>query len=287
MPDLTQGYQPGGNGNNRIVEKIYQESSLDPRLPENQLAHSLFKWNFMPYARRNWAYDASMCNCEDLAMALQAAWSYLRTRPGGPTNLAMLGKAEKLKCSPYAMITKPWQVFAGPARGNVRRPLDGKLDGRCLFPNHWVCKIGLTYFDPTFDRTTTNSADAVERHLMRLNLHLWVTKDAPRFLYLQNRADPAPQFADSWNELDAAGWISAEDWKAKTARFGHSRSADLVKLDAALDAFQKDGFPAFPPLKQAFTDWYARNPKEASTRNFEDCVAGLASFLKVPVRTPV
>ncbi len=285
MPDLTQGYQATGHGNDRVVERIFQESALDPRLPESQLAHSMFKWNFMPYARRNWAYDASMCNCEDLANAFQAAWHYFKNRPGSPPNLAMLNKAEKVKCSPYAMITKPWQVFAGPARGNVRRPQDRELDGRCLFPNHWACRIGPVYFDPTFDRTTFNSGDVVERSLRKLSLLLWVTKDTPYCLYLRNQANPAPQFADSWNEMDATGWISAVDWKAKTARFGHSRSTDLENLDLALETFEKTG--AEPPLKMAFAHWYLHNEKEARARNFENCVGGLASFLKVPVRTPV
>ena len=143
----------------------------------------------------------------------------------------------------------------------------------------WICKIGIMYFDPTYNRSSLTPGDVVERILAKLTPALWLSEDR-RFLYARN-LDAAPRFTDSWNEMNAKGWISSADWKTKTARFGHSRSADLVQVDTALQAFEKQGAATLAALKTAFKNWFARNPQEASSRNVDNCVTGLASFLGV------
>jgi hypothetical protein len=176
-------------------------------------------------------------------------------------------------------------VFGGPAHGNVRAQNTGMMDGRCLFPIHWICKIGMMYFDPTYDRSTANPEDIVERKLTKLTPGLWISKDR-QFLYAHNRV-PALKFSDSWNELSVTGWISFQDWKAKTARSGHFRSGDLEKVDAALQAFEQQGADGLAALKTAFKNWADRNPKEACLRNVDNCVKGLATFLGVMVNLHV
>lgn len=280
MPDLTQGYLGPGKGNQAIVDAIFRVTPLNVSLPVQWLSKFLFTNNFMPYAKSHWAYEGSLCNCEHLSSALNAVWSYVKgvKRPKG---LEPLPAAEKVSClgtiSTDGIITKAERVFAGVAHGNVRAQTSGLTDGRCLFPVHWVCKIGTLYFDPTYDRFTTNPEDIVQRKLTKLTPGLWISKDR-QFLYAHNWLR-APQFSDSWNEMNASSWISSQDWKAKTARSFHTRSGDLQKLDAALQAFEQQGADALAPLKTAFKNWHDRNPKEASSRNVDGCVTGLAKFL--------
>jgi hypothetical protein len=275
MPDLTRGYP----GNTAVVKAICDLVPVNLIVNPFFLARNLFQNNFMPYARTYWVgYDATYCNCEDLANALIATWVYFK----GVKNMPQLPRAEKANCvEGDGMITNAIPVFGGPAHGNVRQQTTGGLDGRCLFPIHWLCKIGFEYFDPTFNRFTSTKDDCVERRLSKWSPNLWVANDGQR-LYLRNLT-PAPQFGDSWDEMDAAGWISAADWTNKTGRFGHTRSTDLKTLDQALAKFELDGRPALAALRTAFQNWATRNPKEASTRNFNNCVTGLAAFLGIPL----
>jgi len=143
MPDLTQAYRGPGLGNRVIVDAIFREAPLNAALPGRWLSKALFTNNFMPYAKSHWAYDGSACNCEHLSSALCAVWSYVKfiKRPKG---LEELPKAEKVSClSGDGMITRAVRVFAGAAHGNVRAQSTGMMDGRCLFPVHWICKIGM------------------------------------------------------------------------------------------------------------------------------------------------
>jgi hypothetical protein len=47
---------------------------------------------------------------------------------------------------------------------------------------------------------------------------------------------------------------------------------------AKLLIFEQTGWTVLVQLKQVFQDWYAKNPKEASARNADNCVRGLRIF---------
>lgn len=284
MTDLSRGYLGNAKGNCLVVDAILRQAPLNLGLPGHWLVKAFFNNNFMPYAKAHWAYEGSTCHCEDLSNALLAAWDYMKSkRPGG---LDVLPRAEKVGC-PFGgggIITRALPVFAGPARGNIRRQRTGATDGRCLFPIHYMCKIGASFLDPTYDRITSLLEDCVERRLIKESCppFFWLAADR-HLLYVRNTADPAPGFSDSWQELDTTGWIRADAWKLKTARSGHTRSSDLQRVDAALLAFESQGASALPGLKTTFKHWADHNPKEAFARNVDNCVGGLAGFLDVAV----
>ncbi len=148
------------------MDAILKQLAVSWKGPKNSLPQELFKKNFMPYAKAHWAYDASHSNCEDLARAFHATWSYVCHKRQGLGPRETLPKASVENCfgnsENKGMITKSKRVFGGPARGNVRNPANGTLDGRCLFPVHYLCKIGSNYFDPTFDRSTAIRDDCIE-----------------------------------------------------------------------------------------------------------------------------
>jgi hypothetical protein len=279
MPDLTNGYRGKGQGNTRVLDAILDRPAVTWRGPAGTLAAEIFTKNFMPYAKSHWAYDASGCNCEHLARAFHATWEYVvhRRRDLGPRE--NLDKASVEKCFgttlAAGLVSHAWRVFAGPAQGNVRDPISGNLDGRCLFKVHYMAKIGFRYFDPTFDRMTQSRDDCVERKLSSLKPGAWLSEDQQR-LYIRTE-QRAPQFADSWMEYSADSWISHQDWKDLSARSGHWRSSNLKGVDAALDAYEKmKNARNLQTLKTAFQNWYARNPKEVSHRNRENCINRLA-----------
>jgi hypothetical protein len=242
------------------------------------LAGELFTRNFMPYAKAHWAYEASTCNCEHLARAFHATWDYVSYKRQGLGPRENLPKASVERCfgsQAGAMISRAWRVFAGPANGNVRDPSTGRLDGRCLFPVHYLTKIGARYFDPTFDRMTQNRDDCVAKKISRLRPGLWLSEDQQN-LYIRTERR-APQFADSWLEYSAGDWISHHDWMGLSARSGHWRSSDLKSVDAALEAHERQpNGQNLQSLKNAFQTWYGRNPKEVSHRNTDHCIGRLA-----------
>jgi hypothetical protein len=279
MPDLTGGYGGKGRGNTRVLDAILDRPAVTWRGPAMTLPGELFTKNFMPYAKAHWAYDASACNCEDLARAFHATWEYVAHKRQGLGPRENLTKATVERCfgarDAGALISHPWRVFAGPAHGNVRNPVTGNLDGRCLFPVHYLAKIGTHYFDPTFDRMTHNRDDCVAKRISRLRQGLWLSEDQQN-LYVRTERR-APQFADSWLEYSAGNWISYADWKSLSARSGHWRSSDLKSVDAALEGYEKTRDPQnLQTLKNAFQTWYAKNPKEVSHRNKEECISRLA-----------
>ena len=279
MPDLTGGYRGKGQGNTRILEAILARPGVTWRGPPATLAQELFSRNFMPYAKTHWAYEGSTCNCEHLARAFHATWDYVAHKRQGLGPRENLGKAAVETClstgASGGMISRPFRVFSGPANGNVRNPATGNLDGRCLFPVHYVAKVGNRYFDPTFDRTTMNRDDCVERKIRRLGPTHWLSQDGQ---YLYERSERrAPQFADSWLEFSAGDWVTHDQWMTLTARSGHLRSGDLKKVDAALETARGGQYAGgVQALKAAFERWYRKNPKEATTRNKESCVTRLA-----------
>jgi hypothetical protein len=279
MPDLTQGYLGKGGGNTRVLEAILAQPAVTWRGPAGTLPQELFKRNFMPYAKAHWAYDASHCNCEDLARAFWATWNYVifKRQDLGPREALPGGSVEKCfgMHDNVGMITKARRVFAGPARGNVRDTVRGNLDGRCLFPIHWLAKIGNRYFDPTFDRETGIRDDCVERRLSKLGPTLWLSQDET-FLYERNRT-PAPGFGDSWNEISAANWVTIAQWRDLTSRSGHWRSSDLKAVDGALEAHERSRTSVnLAALKTAFQKWYTRNKGEVSHRNRGSAITRLA-----------
>jgi len=74
--------------------------------------------------------------------------------------------------------------------------------------------------------------------------------------------------------------FSPQTWKEKTARFGHTRSGDLHKLDQALETYAGNPTPSNrQSLKTAFNHWYTHNPKERTARNKDNCVERLKTFL--------
>lgn len=279
MPDLTGGYRGKGQGNTTILDAILARPAVTWRAPAMTLAGELFTKNFMPFAKARWAYDASTCNCEDLARAFHATWDYVVHKRQGLGPRENLAKASVERCLGTTlgagMISRARRVFAGPANGNVRNPATGNLDGRCLFPVHYVTKIGAGYFDPTFDRMTQNRDDCVEKRLSKLNPGTWISEDQ-QHLYVRTERR-APQFADSWLEYSAGNWVSYRDWKSLSARSGHWRSSDLKGVDAALERYEKaPSAQNLQGLKNAFQTWYGKNPQEVSHRNKEECISRLA-----------
>jgi hypothetical protein len=282
VPDLTRGYFGGGKGNCAIVEAIFSKTSFNAGLPEPFFSKALFQNNFMPYAKSNWAYEASYCNCEDLATAFLAVWDYVTAVKRDKSAGAILRPAKYKTC---ALVTNVLRYFAGPACGNVRRRSDGQLDGRSLFPLHYMVQSGSHYLDPTFDLVITGNPAATEMQaeVKRLGtaMKFWITLDGRRLYAFSSNT--APNFGDSWVELDAAGYLTVDDWKAKTARSGHTRSGDLSAVDNALKGFETTGWDGFDKLKTAFATWVQRNANEVSHRNVGNCITGLAGFLGVPM----
>lgn len=253
----------------------------------------LFRDYFMPYAEMYWKYDAGPCNCQDLADALARTYLYVQ-KVRKESNL--VGVMPLPECPVTAIdgargfITKPrLRAVGGVARGNVMSLAAGALDGRCYFPNHWFCKFGAKYYDPTFGIVSADRRQTVDCVTERAFGQLRIKDTAPSRLYACDSTRPAPRFSNCWVELDADGWLSAEEWKSRTARDGlHTRSSELKALDGALKAFEDHGFPSLAGLKTAFRTWMDRNPKEATSRNKGGCVNGLAKFLAIPgVNYPV
>jgi len=283
MPDLTGGYLGNGRGNTRVLDAILARPGVTWKAPAGTLAHELFTKNFMPYAKVHWAYHGSQCNCEHLARAFHATWNYVGHKRKSLNPRETLLKAGVEKCfgamgRSGGMITRALAVFSGPAHGNVRNPTTNALDGRCLFPVHYLCQVGSRYFDPTFDRETALRDDCVERKLDKLNLTLWLCRDGTR-LYVHNET-PAPGFSDSWNEFNANDWVTYAQWKDLTARSGHWRSGQLKAVDKALEAYEGAKNPKnLSTLKTAFQKWYTNNKSEVTNRNKESCIDRLAFTL--------
>jgi hypothetical protein len=273
------------------VEAIFNFNgtvAFDPDQNGEVLAKALFRNRFMPYAKANWKYNGLDCNCGDLANAFCVAWVYIKNNKR-TKGLLDPGAAQVVSCLHQrvevdGLITrKDYSVFAGPAYGNVRTGQDGMLDGRCLFPVHWICQVGTHYYDPTFNHTTSRPDYILEREISRGRgelATLWFsTEKPPRYLYARDTRRPALQFADSWHEMDARVFVPFQEWKTKTTRSGHTRSANLQQVDAALSAFCRVGYDAFQQLKTAFETWGERDPKEARNVNVGNCVRRLKSFL--------
>ncbi len=75
--------------------------------------------------------------------------------------------------------------------------------------------------------------------------------------------------------------VHYQEWVAKTSRnVLHFRSGELTSVDHALQVFDGSQTPAhLLTLRQAFDKWYKRNPKEATTRNQDNCVQRLKTYL--------
>ncbi|MDD5296820.1 MAG: hypothetical protein PHU46_07900 [Rhodocyclaceae bacterium] len=285
MVDLTKGYLGNGNGSCEVLDEIINHPSLNINMPGDWLAKELFLKNFMPYANVHWPYHGGTCDCQALSQTLTATWDYIRFKRGKD-------QGELPKCDVVwvreegygnAIIAKSLPMVGHLAHGNIR--VNGMLDGRALFPNHWLCRIGTVFYDPTYDRIAYDKTDCVERYLTRkLTEHLWLDAGATGlpFIYARDEYDRPAGFSEAWHELKGTGWISAADWKIKTARDGfHSRSLSLDKVDTLLKAFEDQGYPRYEELKAAFTNWAKNNPKEAKSRDVDHCVRGLARFLGV------
>ena len=279
MPDLTGGYRGKGNGNTRVLEAILARPAVTWKGPAGTLAHELFTKNFMPYAKAHWSYHGSNCNCEDLARTFLATWSYVGFKRKAKNPREVLDKASIEKCfgttQNKGMITKAWRVFNGPAQGNVRNPSTRALDGRCLFPVHYLCKINNRYFDPTFDRETAFRDDCVTVKLNKLGPSLWLSDDE-KYLYERNTT-PAPGFSDSWDEHKASDWVNYTQWERLTARSGHFRSPQLKAVDKALQTYGESKTATnLATLKDAFEKWYTKKTGEVSKRNKDSVINRLA-----------
>ena len=278
MSGLT-GYQ--GSGPTPILIAILAQHPLDTTLPSSTLAEKLFDNNLLPYAKTHWAYNGITCNCQNLAEAMVASWAYLKTATGRGD----MPQASQENCSTQgkSVITINRPVLGGVAKGNIRLQSTGQPDGRCLFANHTVCQIGSEYFDLTYMRRTKDKADCILRDLKtKIGDAIWVVENAPgRLLYVRDAQTTTAGFGDCYHELNGRGWLTAQDWKSKTSRMGHTRSRDLESMDAALKALEARGWVAFLALKTAFSTWVKHNPDEAKTRDADHCVRDMASFLGI------
>jgi hypothetical protein len=268
MADLTQGYKGGGKGNTQVLDAILKKKRSLWLSPPGLLASQLFNKVFMPYAKRTWTYDGATCNCEHLARAFIATWDYVRFKRAAKN----LPKAEAVKCPGGGLITQAWDAL-NRTQGNVRTGPGKSLSKHSLFPVHWLCKIGSQYFDPTFYKVTNSPNACIHLKIKKLGRTLWLSVDRSR-LYERN-LNAAPGFADSWDEFKAEEWVTYDEWKKLTARSGHTRSGKLRLVDEELEAYGKNP-GKLQALKDAFKDWYTRNPKEVAKRNTDSCINRLA-----------
>lgn len=210
------------------------------RLNETVLCKNIFSQNFMPYAKKNWTYG-QYCNCADLSAAFQLTWIWVkRLRSGLIPPLASVMNATPFTIE-SAVVTKPNFRLFKPAgeNGNIR-DAHGALTGKCYFANHVVCKIGAVYFDPTFDRWTTNVDDLEEREVTIAwrsgERSVLVSRDS-RFLYTRRPGNCGP-FADSWNEIT---WAEATACRGQLARLPE---AERIPPDTWKEIFAKVAAPA-------------------------------------------
>ena len=74
--------------------------------------------------------------------------------------------------------------------------------------------------------------------------------------------------------------FSHQEWIEKTQRAGHWRSNDLKILDDALKNYCSNAsYQNLQILKKAFKNWYAKNPRERTKRNEDNCVERLKGFI--------
>lgn len=280
MADLTQGYSGGGRGTTRILDAILAIRPITIRAPVFTLGSELFRYNFMPYANRNWSYNGVTLNCEDLARAFVASIDYVRSKRLKAGLADPVPTAQAVNCTSLAeaIISNNFNFFRGPARGNI----SNSADCRCLFGNHWLAQVGTTYFDPTFNRETRRPDDCIQRRLKRLAVNkekATYLDDSNTFLYIQQDTT-LPGFSCSYKEYDANLWITCENWNSYTARSGHFRSSALKEIDQAFGAYEKDRSSSnLNSLKTTFKNWYENNPAEVSHRNTNDCISHLAHNL--------
>jgi hypothetical protein len=271
MGKLTGYNGKYSGGSETVVKAICNQHFMPMSWEEIVLADSVFRNNFMPYAMVHWVYDGRDSNCGDLADAFIDTWYYIKTKHPKVT----LPPATKHTVD-GPLLSAPGDVFAGPARGNVRAVGTGVLDRRCIFGNHQMCRIATKYYDPTYNHQDDNPEYFLESTVKAVG-QLRIKPDGS-FVYVRSTIG-VPGFGDSWDEMNGAGWISAADWLVKTARTGHTRSGDLQRLDTALAGFEAQGHDGLAVLRNAFQNWYNRNPNEASSRNKDGCVIGLKTFL--------
>ncbi len=282
MASLT-GYLGNGNGVD-ILNNILGLSPLNLTQPAKDLADNLFKHNFLPYATTHWPYNGVNCNCQMLSDALAATWTYIKYQTRTQRN--DLPAATLVKCADTgkAVITNKADVLGGIANGNIRLQSTGQTDKRALFENHTVCQIGATFYDPTFMRSTNIKGDCILRILTEKpgDGAIYVARNVPgTLLYVLDKIAMTPGFGSSYHELNGRGWLSAQEWKTKTARLARSRSQDLQRVDAALNTFEQQGWSGLLALKTAFTTWAKHNPDEAKGRDADHCVRDMAAFLNI------
>jgi hypothetical protein len=221
-----------------------------------------------------------------LANAFLATWVYVK----GVKRTATLPSPGDAKSTDVVdgtgvVTSNAIHVFNGPANGNIIKRSTGLTDGKCLFPNHQVVRVGSKYYDPTFNLATAVTAyDAVviKYRLMKPNsaVMLYRTLDG-RHLYAHNLVR-APQFSDSWIEMNGTLRTPLNEWMVQTSRVGHTRSESLKAVDAAMGNFEKQGMPAYLALKRAVQDWKVKDSSEFQARDrATGCVTKLKTLLGI------
>lgn len=285
MATNLTGYRGDGRST-PVLDGILNQHKLNLNMPGDWLIRELWNGNLVPYARAHWAYNGATCNCQDLAEAIVATWAYIRTRRS--PDAGETSRAEQDTClagnalGATGIVCKAMPALGGIARGNVFQGTTGMQDGRALFGDHTIARIGIGYYDLTYVRTTTNKTDIVDSYLgKKVAGTFWFTLNNAR-MFIRNAALRPPGFVDSWWEMDSTGFITPQDWAERSGRGTlHTRSKELRELDATLQYFFDNGWVGYLPLKTAFTNWIKKNPKEAKERNARGCVEGLAHFLHV------
>jgi hypothetical protein len=76
--------------------------------------------------------------------------------------------------------------------------------------------------------------------------------------------------------------VNSKEWLDRTHRSSlHFRSGDLVNVDKALAAFEKENTPGTrQALKTAFNNWFTKNPSERMTRNVDRVIDRLKAYVE-------
>jgi hypothetical protein len=206
LPDGTVTPKPTGAALKILNEITSQIKPLEWNFIESSLVKKAFGY-FMTYAKSKWKYNGRDCNCTDLAQAFRLTWygvrhSLAERKPMHRTSLkpdTVLGNTHQ-----YFITKKEYKLFApADANGNVRDS-NGNLNGKCYFPEHWVCQIGSQYFDPTFGNIYTEKDTFIEHKLNVLFMQgeRKVLCSLDKKLLYTRRNEVCGPFGDSWNEIE-------------------------------------------------------------------------------------
>jgi hypothetical protein len=206
LDPLGKFTKPDGTAFDILTSIIPGLSPEEDKKVGASLARIIFNNYFMPFAAKKWEYSGSSCNCLDLAAAFSITWYwilYLKQELNTLTHPFLKPEAVKCNSNNFFITKKEYKLFAPKdTNGNVRDS-NGALTGRSYFAEHWCCKIGNQYFDPTFNRIYERLDEFIEKQLISLyaqGLQKVLSTSDLKFFYTRRSVICGP-FSDSWNEI--------------------------------------------------------------------------------------